>query len=546
MLRAFQTSALARPSGTIIAVEEELRGQLIPGVLKLGFAVLSKTKVPDVAIYPVEASAQRLERTKKVVERAWKVIKSGVFLPSPSPLHCPTCPFRAQGQGRQVADHCQHPVAVLLQQSDAMFFCVVDFFSHWREDIAFGLARQANRHYAVWGRNASYGWPGLEIKNSSGIFAGQKMNSGNLFVLLEIVFLPLIVSWNGRTVSGSDSETIQSTEVQIDKVDPGQSDSQQERVIDEITKLGGKVKRVEKPSGNPRIEVALTGPKFTKKALALLQKVKGLDVLDLRFSSLDNKDLLCLTGLKNLKRLDIGGTKIMDGGLEFFETFTILEELNLDNMPIGDKGVEHLKLLKNLRSLDLGRTNVADKGLSYLKDLTNLQSLNISKTKITDAGLIHLKHFKNLEGLGLALMGRQISGPGLAHLRKVQKLKSLWLHGTILSDADLVHLKLLVELRQLVLTETPIGNQGIVHLAALKLDFLDLEGTKVGDPGVAHLSKITTLQNLSLDWTLVSDQSIGELQKLSNLQNLSIQRTRISEKGFEMLKKALPRTKINY
>ena len=94
MLRAFQTSALARPSGTIIAVEEELRGQLIPGVLKLGFAVLSKTKVPDVAIYPVEASAQRLERTKKVVERAWKVIKSGVFLPSPSPLHCPTCPFR--------------------------------------------------------------------------------------------------------------------------------------------------------------------------------------------------------------------------------------------------------------------------------------------------------------------------------------------------------------------------------------------------------------------------------------------------------------------
>jgi CRISPR/Cas system-associated exonuclease Cas4 (RecB family) len=151
MLRAFQTSALARPSGTIIAVEEELRGQLIPGVpdllarvdlvidegdalsvtdfktartiwsqdhveesaeqlllyhelakelsdgrpVKLGFAVLSKTKVPDVAIYPVEASAQRLERTKKVVERAWKVIKSGVFLPSPSPLHCPACPFRA-------------------------------------------------------------------------------------------------------------------------------------------------------------------------------------------------------------------------------------------------------------------------------------------------------------------------------------------------------------------------------------------------------------------------------------------------------------------
>jgi putative RecB family exonuclease len=152
MLKAFQRSAIANPAGNIIAVEEELRGQLIPGLpdllarvdlvidegnrlaatdfktarsawnldhveesasqlllyhelikdlsdgrpVKLGFAVLTKTKTPDLAEYPVEVNLHQLERTKKVVERAWRAIEAGHFLPSPSPVNCSTCPFKRQ------------------------------------------------------------------------------------------------------------------------------------------------------------------------------------------------------------------------------------------------------------------------------------------------------------------------------------------------------------------------------------------------------------------------------------------------------------------
>lgn len=151
MLKAFQASADARPSGSIIAVEEELRGQLIPGLpdllarvdlvvdegdglvltdfktarsawsqdhaedsasqlllyhelakelsdgrpVRLRFGVITKTKTPELTLYPVEANPQRLERTKKVVERAWRAIQSGHFLPNPSPMNCPTCPFKS-------------------------------------------------------------------------------------------------------------------------------------------------------------------------------------------------------------------------------------------------------------------------------------------------------------------------------------------------------------------------------------------------------------------------------------------------------------------
>lgn len=150
MLRTFQASSLARPQGPIVGVEEELRGQLIPGLpdlvarldlvvdegdvlkvtdfktaraswsqehvddfagqlllyhelvkelaegrpVRLEFAVLTKTKFPELARYPIDVDPRQMERAKKIVERAWRVIQSGNFLPSPSPLNCPTCPFR--------------------------------------------------------------------------------------------------------------------------------------------------------------------------------------------------------------------------------------------------------------------------------------------------------------------------------------------------------------------------------------------------------------------------------------------------------------------
>lgn len=152
VLRAFQDSDLARPHGTIIAIEEQFRGQLVPGVpdllarvdlivetddevvvqdfktsrstwapdhvedaagqlivyhellkplagdkpLRLEFAVLTKTKVPELAVHHVEPDARQIERTKRIVERVWRGIEIGHFVPSPSPTNCPGCPFRAE------------------------------------------------------------------------------------------------------------------------------------------------------------------------------------------------------------------------------------------------------------------------------------------------------------------------------------------------------------------------------------------------------------------------------------------------------------------
>jgi putative RecB family exonuclease len=150
MLTAFQASELANPPGMIIGIEEELTGELVPGVpdllarvdllvddgdalvltdlktartrwsdsqvqdcagqlflyhelakpiadgrpIKLEFAVVTKTKTPEVYRHEVWADPQQIERMKRIVGRVWRGIKSGIFYPSPSAMQCPTCPFR--------------------------------------------------------------------------------------------------------------------------------------------------------------------------------------------------------------------------------------------------------------------------------------------------------------------------------------------------------------------------------------------------------------------------------------------------------------------
>ena len=62
--------------------------------LRLEFAVLTKTKQPVVQRHVVNAEAGRVQRAGHIVERVWQAIQAGHFYPAPSPVICPSCPFR--------------------------------------------------------------------------------------------------------------------------------------------------------------------------------------------------------------------------------------------------------------------------------------------------------------------------------------------------------------------------------------------------------------------------------------------------------------------
>lgn len=150
VLTTFQSSKLANLSGQILGIEEEFRGEIIPGCpeilarvdllvdagealvvtdfkttrsrwgaeqvedsagqlllyhdlvkplsegrpIRLEFAVITKTKTPDLSQHAVPIDRRRIDRIKLIVQRVWEAIQAGVFFPSPSPLNCSGCPFR--------------------------------------------------------------------------------------------------------------------------------------------------------------------------------------------------------------------------------------------------------------------------------------------------------------------------------------------------------------------------------------------------------------------------------------------------------------------
>jgi putative RecB family exonuclease len=75
----------------------DLVGRLMPEKnLRLRFAVLTKTKVPEVQQIDLPFSQERLDRTKKSIGVIWKAIESGNFYPNPSVMQCTGCGYRKE------------------------------------------------------------------------------------------------------------------------------------------------------------------------------------------------------------------------------------------------------------------------------------------------------------------------------------------------------------------------------------------------------------------------------------------------------------------
>jgi CRISPR/Cas system-associated exonuclease Cas4 (RecB family) len=150
MLKTFSQSDVAKPRGHILAVEESLRGALIPGMpdllgrvdliveepdalliadwktsrarysqdqvedsteqlllyselardfapgkpVRLEFAVITKSKETSIERHTSPVEPRRVDRVKRVFEKVWRSIEAEHFYPAPSTLNCPGCPYR--------------------------------------------------------------------------------------------------------------------------------------------------------------------------------------------------------------------------------------------------------------------------------------------------------------------------------------------------------------------------------------------------------------------------------------------------------------------
>lgn len=136
-------------------------------------------------------------------------------------------------------------------------------------------------------------------------------------------------------------------------------------------------------------------------AVGKLAQLERLIVWDTKFSG---DSLGCLTGLSNLKSLQLSGVETDEPSL-------------LDRLPE----------LARLETLELAWSDVGDLDLPHLARLPHLRSLGLERTNITGGGLAELAPLWSLEELAI---GDAVNATALESLRSLQRLKLLHLSET--------------------------------------------------------------------------------------------------------------------
>lgn len=228
----------------------------------------------------------------------------------------------------------------------------------------------------------------------------------------------------------------------------------------------------------------------------------------MRLSWITDSDLQVLGALPDLQRIDLSHTRVTDLGFGALKPLRHVAALNLYYAEqTGDGALAAIKDWRELRSLNLRGTKVTDAGLAHLAGMTRLESLDIGFALITDGGFDRLTPLTGLKSLSVG--GNKITDAGLSGLRLLPQLTSLDVSGKQRTDSGL--------------WSASVTDQGLDNIAALTaLESLNLRGTNISDAGMPKLTALASLRELQLGQTQISAKGLADLPKLRKLERLSL------------------------
>ena len=113
---------------------------------------------------------------------------------------------------------------------------------------------------------------------------------------------------------------------------------------------------------------AAVDPCGTDQLRALMPLAEQVAELDLSGATIDDADLVTISGLRHLTRLALDRTAVTDAGLAHLGQLEHLEYLNLYGTGVTDAGLEALEPLASLRSLYVWQTAVTSAGANTLSE----------------------------------------------------------------------------------------------------------------------------------------------------------------------------------
>lgn len=101
------------------------------------------------------------------------------------------------------------------------------------------------------------------------------------------------------------------------------------------------------------------------------------------------------------------------------------------------------------------------------------------------------------------------------------------------TDEHLRHIAKLRSLHSLTLNETPITDAGLIHLAGLPLESLQLASTKITSKGLREIGKLSSLKVINLSGVELADDDWSGLLGLNNLEWLMVNGVKITPKAID-------------
>jgi hypothetical protein len=140
--------------------------------------------------------------------------------------------------------------------------------------------------------------------------------------------------------------------------------------------------------------------------------------------------------------------------------------------------------------------------------------------------IAHVSLFVDIQK-GTAYASKYNIGPAddaLAKLSTQTKVKTLQIGGEQVNDRNLAHVGKLTSLEELIIFPgTDVSDAGLAHLAGLKrLRIFLLSNSRLTDDGLASLASLTNLEELVLDGAGFSDRGIAHLMGMTRLESLSL------------------------
>ena len=252
--------------------------------------------------------------------------------------------------------------------------------------------------------------------------------------------------------------------------------------------------------------------------------------LHLRGAWVTDTELLDVARLPKLERLDLSHTRITDEGLLHLKPAKQITDLNLYYAEqVTDQGMAAIRDWKNLKRLNVRGTRVSDGTLAIVSGLTQLESLDIAYTQFTDNGLDALVPLTKLKELSI---GRsKLNNGALETLRLLPTLEYLDLGGPHPGPGG-----------YRAKPGTPMPEQIPRAIADLRqVRVLRLSYTEINTEGLQALTKLEHVEKLSLaGCPHVDDRSMVQLARWKNLKYLDVQATPVTLQGVAALEKAKP------